>query len=334
MITVLGFSLLAFAGLLAGFYMAWNIGANDTANEMATSVASGALTPRQAVAISATFNTLGAVFMGARVVSTIGKGIVPQVEPIGALCAVIAASVFVTLATWKNMPVSTSHSIVGAMLGYGLVSVGIAGINWFVMANVILAWVLSPLAGIAMGFFVFKFIRGLVLERIEDVSKAERVYTPLQIMSASYEAFATGSNDVANAIAPVAVIMAGGFASELKVPIWLLAFGGIGIAVGTLMWGYKVMETIGKRITGDITPTRGFAAEYSAATVVLVCSYLGMPVSTTHASVGTVTGVGFAGGLSAVNLRIVGRIIAYWLLTVPIAALFAMALFNLYMVMI
>lgn len=318
--------LLLIVALVVAAYMAWNIGANDLANAMGTITGSGALPIRKVIFLAVTLNVCGAVFFGSRVVGTIAKGIVPSVSTLGALSALLGASIFITIATYLRMPISTSHAIVGAMLGYGIIA-GLE-VNWWVIVKIILAWVISPLLGIMIGYLVYMSIRKFVLDRTSDIKKAENSYRLLQIISSSYESFAHGSNDVANAVAPLAIILAGGFMPgvSLEIPTWILLFGGVGIGIGIAMWGHRVMKTIGKDIT-EITYTRGYAAEFSAATTVLMCSYLGLPVSTTHTSVGTVTGVGFARGLHAVSLRIVRNILISWIVTVPIAAAISASVF-------
>jgi PiT family inorganic phosphate transporter len=386
--------------IVASLYIAWSIGSNDVANSMGTSVAAESLSFRQAVIIAGVFNFLGAVLVGARVVNTIRKGIInpnffadnPSLLVYGMISALLAAAMWITLATYLRMPVSTTHSIVGAIVGFGLITVGITGIKWSVILSIVLGWMISPLFGALISFVIFNIIRykvlateapllsfkkigpifvgltGVILtlavihtgmrnlqlklplltilgialavagvfglggylflrrytpkssvqmEEVEELSK------PLQVMSASYEAFAHGSNDVANAVGPVAAVFSiiATHTVDMKttVPIWMLAIGGVGLVIGIATWGRRVMETIGKRIT-EITPTRGFAAEFSAATTVLLCSCLGLPVSTTHVSVGTVMGVGFARGMAALNLRVIRNIILSWLLTLPVAA--------------
>ncbi len=160
--------------------------------------------------------------------------------------------------------------------------------------------------------------------------KVEKIFGYLQIMSACMMAFAHGSNDVANAIGPlsaaVAILTTGLFAVEVPVPTWALALGGVGIVIGLATWGWRVIETIGKKIT-ELTPSRGFAAEFGAATTIVLASRLGMPISTTHTLVGAVLGVGFARGLEAVNLTTTRDILISWIVTVPLGAILAIALF-------
>lgn len=311
--------------LLAGFYMAWNIGANDTANSIGTSVGSGVLSLRGAVIRIIIFDFAGAVLYGKFVTKTIGKGIVDieaigdvHVITIGALAALLAASLWVTFATFKSLPVSTTHSIVGAMLGFGLVAAGMHNINWMVMAKIVLSWVVSPLAGAIVAFTIYNMVRFFVIRKVEDSAKVEKVFGYLQIFTAMFVGFAIGSNDVANAVGPIYLVytLRGGSVAMN----WILALGGMGIVVGTVTWGYRVIDTIGKRVT-EVTPTRGFAAEFACASVVLANSFIGLPISTTHTLVGSVIGVGFARGLKALNLAIVTRIIASWIITVPALSL-------------
>jgi PiT family inorganic phosphate transporter len=392
-------------GYIFGFYMAWNIGANDVANSMASAVGAKAITIRQAVFIAGILNVLGATFIGSHVTNTIRKGIVstdiltdPQVALIGAFSALLAAALWVSFATWKSLPVSTTHSIVGAMIGFGIMAGGLAVINWGKLGAVVMSWVISPVFSLFIGFIMFKTIVKLILSKKNPFNRAvklspffigaafvvvvlsflfktplgkklsietpdaliiafilaivlgysgmkilswfinkisssdeEEVFRRIQIGTSCYVALAQGANDVANAIGPLAVIYflvkTGGVGAKVPVPVFLLLFGGIGIACGIAMAGHRVMDTIGRKIT-TLTNTRGFSVDFAAATTVLIASKMGLPVSTTHAAVGGVLGVGLARGMEAVNFSIIFRIILYWILTVPAAAVTSMALFK------
>jgi PiT family inorganic phosphate transporter len=391
-------------GYIFGFYMAWNIGANDVANAMASSVGAKAITIRQAVFLAGILNIVGAVFVGSHVTDTIRKGIVsteimtdPHIALIGALSALLAASLWVSFATWKSLPVSTTHSIVGAMIGFGIMAGGFNVINWGKLLAVVLSWIISPLFSIVIAFIIFKIIVRLILSRknsfdralrlspffigitffvvvlsflfktplgeklalesqaavtvavllsvligfcaavllkflvTDRASGAEAIFQRIQVGTACYVALAQGANDVANAIGPLAVIYflvkTGNVGAKVPVPVFLLFFGGIGIACGIAMAGHRVMETMGKKIT-TLSNTRGFSVEFAAATTVLVASKMGLPVSTTHAAVGGVLGVGLARGMEAINFGIVYKIMVYWILTVPAAALTSMAIFK------
>ncbi len=393
-------------GYIFGFYMAWNIGANDVANSMAPAVGAKAITIRQAVFIAGILNILGATFIGSHVTNTIRKGIVsteiladPHVVLIGALSALLAAALWVSFATWKSLPVSTTHSIVGAMVGFGIMAGGFSVIKWGKLGAVVISWVISPFFSVVIAFIIFKIIVKLILSQKNQFSRAlnlspyfvgitlfiiilsflyktplgeklsietpaaiavslilsvilgvigkillsrfikdrepdgtEEIFKRIQIGTCCYLALAQGANDVANAIAPLAVIYSlvktGSVGATVPVPIFLLLFGGIGIACGIAMAGHRVMETIGKKIT-TLNNSRGFAVNFAAATTVLVASKMGLPVSTTHAAVGGVLGVGLARGIEAVNFRIIFKIMLYWVLTVPAAALTSMAIFKL-----
>lgn len=392
-------------GYIFGFYMAWNIGANDVANAMATTVGAKAITIRQAVFIAGILNIVGAVFIGSHVTKTIRKGIVstdiladPHLALIGALAALLAAALWVSFATWKSLPVSTTHSIVGAMIGFGIMAGGFSVINWGKLGAVVLSWVISPVFSMAIAYLMFKTIVKFILSKDDPFSQAlklapyfisiaffvvilsflfktplgkrlaigmplallvaavlamvlgflavkilrkftkrtnltgeEEIFRKIQIGTACYVALAQGANDVANAIGPLAVIYfivkTGGVGANVPVPVFLLFFGGIGIACGIGMAGHRVMDTIGKKIT-TLTNTRGFSVEFAAATTVMVASKLGLPVSTTHAAVGGVMGVGLARGIEAVNFRIIFQIVLYWVLTVPTAAITSIVIFK------
>jgi PiT family inorganic phosphate transporter len=392
-------------GYIFGFYMAWNIGANDVANSMASAVGAKAITIRQSIFIAGILNIIGATFIGSHVTQTIRKGIVstdiladPHLALIGALAALLAAALWVSFATWKSLPVSTTHSIVGAMIGFGIMAGGFSVINWGKLGAVVLSWVISPVFAMVIAFLMFKTIVQFILSRDDSFNQAfklspyfigaaffviilsfifktplgntlaigtplaliiasilaailgfvslkmlrrftrkseltgeEEIFRKIQIGTSCYVALAQGANDVANAIGPLAVIYflvkTGNVGAKVPVPLFLLFFGGIGIACGIAMAGHRVMDTIGRKIT-TLTNTRGFAVDFAAATTVLVASKMGLPVSTTHAAVGGVMGVGLARGMEAVNFRIIFQIVIYWILTVPAAALTSILIFK------
>jgi PiT family inorganic phosphate transporter len=398
-------SMVLVLGYIVGFYMSWNIGANDVANSMASAVGAKAITIRQAILIAGILNCVGATFIGAHVTNTIRKGIVstevlsdPHLALIGAFSALLAAALWVSFATWKSLPVSTTHSIVGAMIGFGIMAGGFAVINWGKLGAVIASWVISPIFSLIIAWSMFNIIVKFVLRKRDafhwalmlspvfigltvfvvvlsflfktplgktlslgtpvaimtgmiiallfglvgrllltrfvpnDESGTEEIFRKIQIGTSCYVALAQGANDVANAIGPLAVIYflvkTGTVGVQVPVPIYLLLFGGVGIACGIGMAGHRVMDTIGNKIT-TLTNTRGFAVDFAAATTVLIASKLGLPVSTTHAAVGGVMGVGLARGIEAVNFRILYKIVLYWILTVPAAALTSMIVFKL-----
>jgi PiT family inorganic phosphate transporter len=385
--------------------MAWSIGGNDVANSMGTSVGSGALTIRKAVILAGLMNFAGATLIGVHVTKTIKYGIIdqmlfienPYIFMYGMIASLLAAAIWITISTYFSLPISTSHSIVGAVLGFGIIAVGTSAVSWGKIIEIGASWVLSPLAGGAVAFLIFYIIKKVIFNAknpIESTKKTypiftfalisiilssffigvsstffptislamaagiilfvsglssvlsylyvsrhvlktshrtdeetyaciEQAFVYLQIITAGYVAFAHGSNDVANAIGPLSSVLSiletGTIESIAGVPLWLVALGGFGIAVGIATWGYRVIATIAKKIT-QITPTRGFSAELSTALVVLICSRLGLPVSTSQVLVGSVIGIGFAKGIVAIDLGIIKKIITGWILTVPISA--------------
>jgi len=399
--------LILIIGFVIGFYMAWNIGANDVANSMASAVGAKAITIRQAVFIAGILNIVGATFIGSHVTNTIRKGIIstevmsdPVVALAGALAALLAAALWVSFATWRSLPVSTTHSIVGAMIGFGIMAGGFSVINWGKLGAVVLSWVISPVFSLVIAFVMFKVIvrvilsrdavfdrsirlspffigiamfvvvlsflfktplgkklsistpmaliiafvlagflgyigkvllRKYLVENQDNNNGAEAVFRRIQIGTSCYVALAQGANDVANAIGPLAVIYflarTGTIGDKVPVPIFLLLFGGVGIALGIAMAGKRVMTTIGTKIT-TLTNTRGFSVDFAAATTVLLASKMGLPVSTTHAAVGGVLGVGLARGFEAVNFRIIFQIMIYWVLTVPASAITSMIIYK------
>jgi PiT family inorganic phosphate transporter len=400
-------SFILIAAVFIGLYSAINIGANDVANAMATSVASGALTIKRAVLVAGVCNILGAVLVGSHVANTIRKGLIDPLQfsgrqtlfLFGMLAAVLGSALWVNIATYFKLPVSTTHSIIGGVVGFGLVSVGIGGINWKVVLFVVLSWIISPVFGGIIAFTIFSIIKKFILNSPEPIAQTrkigpffigivafilslaviykglehlhldlpileaflisllvgaggfllgsfllrrykeknadhyyqvEKMANPLQVISASFQAFSHGANDVANAIGPVAAIVAvlqtQKVDMQVAIPLWLLLLGGAGLAFGVYTWGHRVMETVGKKIT-SITPTRGFSAEFGTATTVLLCSRLGMPVSTTHVAVGNIIGVGLARGISAINLEVIKKIVSAWIISLPAAGLFTVAIY-------
>ena len=431
-------------------YMSWNIGANDVANAMGTSVGSRALTLKQAVIIAAVFEFCGAFFAGDAVTDTVRKGILninladenlvttafTNDLMFGFIAAMMAAAVWLTIATRFGLPVSTTHSIIGGIVGVGLVlevQHNASLIDWEVVRKVVISWVASPLMGGILAFFTFFIVRSTILEAKDPIARSrwlapilalptfftlglalqfkalkgfisradsngwiadkndwlpykesdgvfnpmadnawfpinslmvsftigciaslilwsvlrnydfkkqkegfqgvEKIFVWLQIITAAYVAFAHGANDRSNAIGPMAAVYdilsnGGILADQVDVPLWLVLLGSAGIAVGVVTWGWRVMETIGTKIT-DITPTRGFAAEFGAATTILIFSmpFLAVPVSTTHTLVGSVVGVGLAGGAKNVDFRVFGKIAASWVASLPAAGFGSITLY-------
>ncbi len=407
--------LLVFA-ITACVYMACNIGANDVANAMGTSVGSGSLTFKQAIAVAAVAEFAGAYFVGGHVSDTIRKGMldpsifadVPIHLVYGMIGALVASAVWLNIASYLGWPVSTTHSIVGAVIGFGVVAGGLDAVSWGRVGEVVMSWVISPVMGGLCAYILFRFIshqifrrrnpllyakwllpymvfmvcvilanamfyKGLknlhldlsfveamayafvvgvigfyfskiLVKKVPDVPKreihrqlesTENIFKYLQILTAFYIAFAHGSNDVANAVGPLAAVVSilknGSVAMKVEMPSWILAMGGACIVFGLLVWGRRVMETIGSKIT-EITPSRGFCATFGAATIVLICSKMGLPVSTTHTLVGSVIGVGFARGLPTLNLGIIQEIVMSWLATVPFTAILSAIIFKILLI--
>lgn len=413
--------------VLLGLYMAWTIGANDVANSMADAVGSESCTIRQAVIAAGVCEFAGAVLVGAHVTDTVRKGIVdtnaltslPHMTDaqgaalfvLGMMSALMAAAIWLHIATLFGMPVSTTHSIVGAVAGFGIVAAGWGAVHWGKMGQIVASWFISPIFGGMFSFILFKLVSRLILghdrpthaatrftpylvfftffivvaaivfkglkhliaeDKViwltdsvaltiavtigvlmallskvylsrslkkyfrvplsEQLERVERVFAPLVFMTSCTVAFAHGANDVANAVGPLAAVVeifrSGNVQMKVQVPTWVLMLGGGGIVIGLAMYGYRVMTTVGKKIT-IITPSRGLAADIAAMTTVLICSRLKLPVSTTHTLVGAIIGVAFARGHGAVNKDVTRNILGSWLITVPAAALLAVILFLL-----
>ncbi len=403
----MGPELLYILAVIFALYMAWNIGANDVANAFGTSVGSGALTFKKALILAAIFEFAGAFLVGANVTDTIKGNIVnpdifignPHNFAIGMLAALIASSLWLNIATFLGQPVSTTHAIIGAVIGFGVMSAGMDAVMWYKLGRIAASWFISPVAGAILAFLIYLAIKKFVLSTKNPVERAkaalpigsasivfivtssivydfgprllgmhknklmliaipsalvlsiifafiiraiinhtsknqepgtlqtqyvtiERWFGRLQIATACYMSFAHGANDVANAVAPFAGVvqaLKGSIAGKTEVSPWILAVGGVGIVLGLATYGYKVIEAVGKKIT-EVTPTRGFSAEFGTATTVLSCSLLGLPISTTFVLVGAVMGVGFARGFASIDLRVVRGIFASWLITIPISA--------------
>ncbi|MEM0022119.1 MAG: inorganic phosphate transporter [Archaeoglobaceae archaeon] len=329
--------ILLMLAIVVSFYVAWNIGANDAANSMATSYGSRALTLKQIIFVCAILEFLGASIYGKNVVKTIAKGIVPieTLDPhfvvYGMIAALLSAGLWITIATYLHLPISTTHSIVGAVLGFGVAAVSqkhleLSMINWAEVSRIALSWLVSPIAGATLAFTIFYVIRFLLFQRF-GVESVERVFRYLQVFTACYVAFAHGSNDVANAVAPLAPIFGRTLEGYYEIPREILVFGGLGIATGVATWGYRVIRMVGENIT-QLTFSRGFSAEFATATTVLSASTLGLPISTTHTLVGSVIGVGLAGGLTSVNIKVVQKIIFSWILTLPITMLLSIGVYT------
>jgi inorganic phosphate transporter, PiT family len=378
--------MLTFFVLLAGFYLAWNMGANDVANAMGTSVGSKALTLKRAVLLAAGLEFCGAFFVGSTVSHTIQEGLVTPHLFIGhsfccgMLGALLATGVLLHLASYFGLPLSTTHALVGAVLGFGWIVGGAEAIQWSKVGEIAASWILSPLFSGALSYAIFSTIQQRTLEATQRLvpvflfacfflvcwslfyegifqvpftlsstltlcggisfmgaflgsrpryhGDVNQIFIFLQIVSASLVAFAHGTNDVSNAIGPMNAILSAAGSGSRIVPSWLLAFGGAGIVLGLATWGWRVIETVGNKIT-DLTPSRGFAAEFSAATTILVASKLGLPISTTHALVGAICGVGMARGVQTLNLRMLKEIVISWIVTMPLSALMSICFYAL-----
>ena len=408
--------LLLILACVFGFLMAYGVGANDVANAMGTSVGARAITIKQAILIAMVFEFSGAYLAGGEVTSTIRSGILdveaagfdtnPELLVYGMLSSLLAAAVWLLIASWKGWPVSTTHSIIGAIIGFAMVGVSVESVMWNQVVSILASWVVSPLISGVIAFGVFMSVQKLVLgtenpfanakkfipvyiflvgfvismvtlvkglkhigmeisfgqamvyavgigivtmvvgtfllrnidedsadNRHDGTPSLERLFGVLMIFTACSMAFAHGSNDVANAIGPLAavngVVRAGTFARESVLPFWILLLGGGGIVVGLATLGYRVIATIGRNIT-ELTPSRGFAAEIAAAITVVIASGTGIPVSTTHTLVGAVLGVGMARGKSALNLSVIGKIFLSWIITLPVGAALSILFFYMF----
>jgi len=400
--------------IVFAFYMTWGIGANDVANAMGTSVGSGAITVKQAIIIAAIFEFSGALIAGGSVTKTIRKDIIdpssisgsPEILVYGMLAALLAAGIWLMIASSRGWPVSTTHSIVGAIVGFALVGIGFDSVNWDQIGSIVASWLISPIVGGAIAYLLMMSIRKLIINTenpfknaqkwgpvhiflvgwivslvtlfkglehlnlelsvfesvliatifgvlvaligrnminkitIDDAAdkefhfaSVEKVFIPMMMFTACAMAFAHGSNDVANGIGPLAAVVSivqsgGTVAQDSALPLWILLLGGTAIVVGLVTMGYRVMLTIGTKIT-ELTPTRGYCATLAAAITVVVASKTGLPVSTTQIAVGSVMGVGLARGIGSLDLRVIGNIALSWVITLPAGAFLAAVIFFL-----
>ena len=401
--------------IVFGFYMTWGIGANDVANAMGTSVGSGAITVKQAIIIAAIFEFAGAFIAGGQVTATIRKGIIdpsaiagqPELLVYGMLASLLAAAIWLMVASTRGWPVSTTHSIVGAIVGFAWAGIGVEAVQWAKIGSIVASWLVSPLIGGTIALLLMLSIRKLILNADNPFERAktwgtmyvflvgwivslvtmfkglkhlkleltgmesfvaatvvgvivaiigkiminkvkvdptadkdfhyasvEKVFTPLMVFTACAMAFAHGSNDVANGIGPLAAVVSiidsgGEVSQKAGLPLWILLLGGVGIVIGLATMGYKVMQTIGTKIT-ELTPTRGYCATLAAAITVVVASKTGLPVSTTQIAVGCVMGVGLARGVGALDLRVIGNIVVSWVITLPAGGILAAMFFFLF----
>ncbi len=395
-----------------GFTMATGIGANDVANAMGTSVGSGALTIKQAIIIAAIFEAAGAILAGGQVTHTLSEGIIqsdllasqPELVAYGMLAALCSATLWLFIASYFGWPVSTTHTIVGAVIGFGAVGLGVQAIIWSKITTIILSWLLTPIIAGVLAYLLFESIQRLILRSDSPLESAkrfapfyvllmtfilsmvtvlkglqktdfhpalsvsipaaigfsilitllakywmhrltlqrkagqseyvlvERVFGLMMLFTACAMAFAHGSNDVANAIGPLATIINMTqnnmqYVGQSAIPLWILFLGASGIVLGLAVYGHKVIATIGKGIT-ELTPTRGFAANLATASTVIIASGTGLPISTTQTLVGAVLGVGIARGIGALNLKVIRNIFMSWAITLPAGALFSLIFFQ------
>ena len=404
--------------LFFGLLMAGAVGANDVANAMGTSVGANVLTLRQAVIVAGVFEALGALLASGQVSQTLSHGIIdisqfahtPELLVLGMIASLIAAGAWLILATAFGWPVSTTHAIVGAVIGFAAIGLGIHHIHWQVVVNIALSWFVTP-AIAALGAFllflsvqrgilaapqpyrailrympVYVFLVSMTISwvtlsqglkplgvflskeviwslslvismvfsvigfywmkrllmceknvqldaKIVNFKLLERAFGVLAVFTACAMAFAHGSNDTANAIGPMAavydLIQTGGQIKQATLlPFWLVVLGAIGVVLGLAIYGYRVIATVGVRIT-ELTPSRGFAAQLATAATVIICSGLGLPVSTTQILVGALLGVGLARGIGSINLRVVKNIVISWIITLPVSAVLSMLSYRL-----
>ena len=410
-LTLFGIPLILISAIFLGFFSAFGVGANDVANAMGTSVGSKGLTVTPAILIAAVFEFLGAFLAGGGVTQTIRKGVIDpelfagnlDIFIYGMISALFASGVWLLIASLRGWPVSTTHTIVGAIVGFGIYSLGMDKINWSVVGNIGLSWITSPLssalvAGIfyyickeflikkqskyeplIVNFYIFlagfaialitvtKGLKNIFKQQGFDPAFSDSVmisaiaalvftlifylffrikfkntnhnpeaqFAYLMVFTSCAVAFAHGSNDVANAIGPLAAVNQAtsqllNQPYSLETPLWILFLGAAGIVVGLATLGYRVMKTIGEKIV-TLSPSKGFSAQLAAALTVVIASQLNMPVSTTHTLVGAVIGIGLVEGVGSINIKSVQTIVMSWVITLPAGALLAVIFLEIFM---
>ncbi|PJG83317.1 inorganic phosphate transporter [Caviibacterium pharyngocola] len=394
-----------------GFFMAFGVGANDVSNAMGTSVGSGTITAKQAIIIAMIFESAGAYLAGGEVTETIKSGVIntieyaatPEVLALGMMAALFSSGLWLLLASKMGWPVSTTHTIIGAIIGFACVTVGPHSVDWGSIRNIVGSWFITPVIAGILAYVIFFSTQKLIFDTEKPLRNAqkygpyymgvtifilcvvtltkglkhvglhlsgtettvisvgisaisivtsyfyfrskkfrqtvrsgtfgavEKVFSILMLLTACAMAFAHGSNDVANAIGPVSAVVSivdnqGQIVANSPLAWWILPLGALGIALGLIIMGYKVMATIGTGIT-DLTPSRGFAAQFATATTVVLASGTGLPISTTQTLVGAILGIGFARGIAALNLTVIRNIVASWVVTLPAGALFSIIIY-------
>jgi PiT family inorganic phosphate transporter len=394
-------------------YVAFNLGANDVANAMGTSVGSKAITLKQAIIIAGVLEFTGAVLFGHGVTETLGTKIAhpelfaatPQTLALGMLTVLISTGLWLQIATSLGLPVSSSHAVVGAIAGFTWISLGIQAIDWPFIGLITIGWILTPIISATIAAFFYTIIKTWILSQPDpvrqlqewipwlsvillstlgiivlptltqplteflttntnlnipphdipiftgaitaigltiyswatlnkqlNINPSEKLFARFQVLSACFVAFAHGSNDIGNAIAPLAVIS---YINQthtvpnqgITIPLWIMILGGTGIVAGLAIWGRQVIATIGENIF-SLQPSSGFCAELATATTVLLASKLGLPVSTSHALVGGVVGIGIVENLKSIKLQTLQGIAAAWVITVPISAVISALIFS------
>ena len=396
-----------------GFFMAFGIGANDVSNSMGTSVGSGTVTAKQAIIIALIFESAGAYLAGGEVTETIKSGVIdpmqfvdtPDILALGMLSALFASGAWLFIATKMGWPVSGTHTIIGAIIGFACITIGPGAVDWSNIGSIVGSWFITPVIAGILAYAIFASTQKLIFDTEHPLKNAqkygpyymaitvfvlcivtmtkglkhvglnlsgketllislvisligmlffhfyfksktftqsaskgtfgavEKVFSILMLLTACAMAFAHGSNDVANAIGPLSAVVSiveqgGKIVSGGALTWWILPLGALGIAVGLITMGQKVMATVGSGIT-DLTPSRGFAAQFATAMTVVVASGTGLPISTTQTLVGAILGIGFARGIAALNLTVIRNIISSWIITLPAGAFFAIIIFYL-----
>lgn len=312
-------------GVAVGMYLASNIGANDIGNSMGTAVGSGVVKMRQGLIVGAFFMFIGAIFLSGNVIKTISGGIVDAsfISPLGAVIATLSAGIWVSISILRKTPVSGSHSMVGAIFGYGIAYAGIAHIKWNSLLVIALSWVSSPLLGLTVGFVFYYLLRVLLLEKTMSMAvrgRLEKIFSYLQVGSSCFSALGVGAIDIAAATGIMIAVVGGGLGSDVKL------LGAFALVSGILVAGNRIVGTVGKRIT-NLVPTSGVSAQVAAGSVILLFTLLGMPISPTQTLVGSVIGVGLARRTRDVGGDVVKQIASSWALTFPICAVISGTLF-------
>lgn len=299
-------------------------GSNDTANAVATVIYTKALPPYVAIGMAALMNMLGPFVLGTAVAKVIATSVIPpEYLTIKLIIAGLMGALFWDIFTWYNgLPVSSTHALIGGLVGSGLAAIGIFGVKWGGLVNIVVGLLISPLAGIVLGLVIMSIVGRFIISRMNPKT-SESIFKRVQVLSSAAVALTHGSNDAQKTMGIIAMFVAVtyGYAEPIVEP-WMVIACALAIGFGTAFGGWKIIQTLGERISKqELSPSQGFAAETGTAITIAIGSHLGAPISTTHVISSSIVGTVMAGGTGVLNKNVVLNILTAWLLTIPIAAI-------------